>query len=54
MMELLENPHDQGGTDVRLIEQMRTEPLRATVLSRCVNNTQTSLQFELEHVKAKW
>ena len=52
-MEMSENPKNKGSRDVRLIEQMRTEPLRTTVISRSINNAQTLLQLELEHVRAK-
>ena len=47
------NPQDKSSTGVRLIEQMRIEPLRTTVICRRNNNAQTPLELELEHVEAK-
>ena len=53
MMELLANPQDQSRADVSLIEQMRFERLRTTVISRSINDSRAFVQFELERVQAK-
>lgn len=53
MTRSLKSPHHKSGTDVRAIEQMRTEALRTTVVSRSIDDAQISIQFELEHAKAK-
>ena len=53
MMEMLANSQDQSRTAVRLIEQMRPEPLRTAVISRSINDARTFVKFELERAESK-
>jgi hypothetical protein len=52
-MKRLENPQDKSSTSACLIEQMRTESIRTTVISWGINNARTFVKFELKHVEAE-
>jgi len=51
--KLLACPQHKSGPGVRLIEEMRSEPVWTTVINRSVNDARPVVQFELERIQAK-